>query len=522
MSMNGQQAPDESESRSTEVVRGAALLYTEGIITNVVAFLFFSYIAMTLSAEIVGQINAFTVFISILASIGSLSINHGTAKFISEARGGNDAKRAATYASNSLILGLLSSGILATISILALPYVFSIFGINYSLNFPWIALAVDIFCTSLAFSLIGSLQGYGKYSRMGLLLIGITFFRYGAALVSLLYGLGLEGVVAGWATGNAVGTIILAGLTISKFFHSFTLSMKAIKPIIVFTIPIYLSMVIGLASSYMDRILVLSLAGVASFAVYTLGITLAALYWMAVNALQKVGFPEQSYAHGEGGPLQLIEVSKQLYRYVFLFIPPFVLLISLLTNPLITLFFPAFYSEALLIVIIVLVPHSLLCYEIVANGFLMAIGKTKYLLHTSIIASAVGFTSGFLLTLHFGLLGAALSRFLMDTVLSLYPLIIARRKYGLYFDTSFQIKALAPTWAMIVPSFITLQLPPLLALPATGMACLLVFLIILKISRLLLRSDLETLILLFPLRIRGPLMWIGMKLVYTPPHHNPN
>jgi O-antigen/teichoic acid export membrane protein len=504
----------EPQNNQKRAILGVSVLYAQGIFVTVIGFVFTIIVSRLLSVYEFGQLTTLVLFLSILSTLGSLSIHYAAPRFISETLGREDQHLAHRIAFNVVLLGLIFSLLIGLVTLTMVPISFNILGVGLSSNFPWYAFTIDVTLSCFTFFIVGTEQGFKRYRRMAILLLLIAVLRYSIGATFLIWGYGLNGLILGLALGNVVGTLLAILSVFSLFDRHHHYDWSTIRTIIHFCMPLLVSMAIGVVNSNLGSIILLSFGNVSLVGIYGIGITISSVYWIASRSMLNVGLPEQSNAFGARGKGGLIAVSQVISRYVYILIPYMTIMMACITPYLISLVLPVAYLDASVVAILIFGVHSVFCYEIVANGYLLTIGETTELLRTSIAAFIVCLISGLLLIPPFGILGAAIAKACMDCVLAFYPAFIVRRHFGLGINATYQMRALIPALGIIIPAIsLWFLFSPIIALPLVILFGSLIYLLGLRLLHVISHEDLVTLVSLFPKRGRQLLLQLGSKIL---------
>ncbi len=494
-------------------VRGTSALYLQGIISNLIAFGFTIIITRLLGQTEFGQYSSVVMFVTLFATIGSLALSTPATRFIAKCQGMGDANQSSSTSTLLVSVGFFSSLVISSIAQIAFPTMFALMGVQLKTDFPWIFVAIDTFLTCFSLYLAGIIQGFGKYLLLAASLVVVSISRYGGALILLFLNSNIGCIFVGLALGNIVGTTIMTVIAIGLFYPFRRFAFSDLKEILGYAAPLFAALIIGQINSYIDRILLLSFMNVILLGIYSIGITLTMIYTLGSRALFNVAFPEQSKAWGEGKRNKLNAMTSRLARFVFLIFPPVVVYVSAVSFSLVSVFFDRSYIDASIVLLLVGLTYSVFCYDIIANGYLLAIGETKILLFGSITAALFGTATGIVLIPQFGIVGATLSRCLTISILSSYPLLWLNKKGLFKFNHRFHLKTLVSS-LLIFPVVFVLStiLSPLMIIIVGGFVALTLYAVLLRAFGIINEADIVTFSLLFPNRMSHRVISVGRRL----------
>jgi O-antigen/teichoic acid export membrane protein len=329
----------------------------------------------------------------------------------------------------------------------------------------------------------------------------------------LLGGGGINGVIIGWALGNVIGTGLMVAFTVVIFRPISRPTFFDLNRIMRYSAPLTLSMIVGLINANIDKIMLLGFLDTGSLGVYSTGLSIAFFLTIAGSALYSVSLTEQSWAWS-GGKEKLDRIAETVLQYVFLTYIPLSVILAILAVPAATVLFTIAYVESFIVVALIGITKSVFCYDIIANGYLLAMGKTHYFLYGSFIAAISQTLLGYFLIPLSGLTGATIARCIGIAILSLYPISIMRFRYEFAFDAKYQLKIIIVSYLAAIPAYLfVISFEPLVAILGSSFIFGGLYFLGLRVGRLVTVRNVETYTLLLPKIIQHHFYLIGTKLL---------
>ena len=506
---------EETHLGVAKAARGAAILYAQGLVNIVAGLVFILLITRLLSKTEVGELYTITTFGTIFATLGGLAVFNSVTKFVASGLGQKDRVFVNRIVSTTITLGLVMSLVMTLAVFVVFPVIFNTLQVHLPLDFPWGALALDVACSCFLGYLIAPIQGKRKYDLQSVSIILVTTLRFAGAILFLVGGGGINGIVFGWAIGNGLGIVVVIGLAIKQFQPIVSASVSELKRILWFSAPLFLLMIVGQINSNFDRIAILGILNVDALAIYNTGLSIALLLTIAGSALYNVSLAELSTAAGSG--LEKVkEVTQTTFRYVFLVYIPISVAMSIFAIPIISILFTKAYFDSFIVIMLIGFTRSLFCYDFVTNGFLLAVDKPRVLLEAGVLASIIQIAPALLLIRPFQIVGATVSRCLMIIILAIYPMIVTRQRFGLTPDFRFQMKTLISAYIPVLPALVLIRFgsqTPFVSLPLAAFVYGLLYFFGLRVQSTIEQNDIETLSALFPKKLQRPIKRILDKLI---------
>ncbi len=256
----------------------------------------------------------------------------------------------------------------------------------------------------------GLLQALQKMRTLAMIALMYTVVHYSVAIVLVYLGLGVLGIAASWVV--ALTLACLATFMVGFRSFGFPTRVHKLKPLLKFSSPIYVAMLLSFVVGWIDQIFVFPFLGIAALGVYNLAVRASIVPRLIANAIATSIFPKLSELHSTFGVESLKSAFKRSTRYAALLGFPLSLLVATLAYPVIVLFATVRFLDAV-------APLAVMCIASLPTIVGSAILPTLYTLERTRVASITLVVSIFLEALfaylslvyfNAGLTGVALSR----------------------------------------------------------------------------------------------------------------
>jgi len=277
---------------------------------------------------------------------------------------------------------------------------------------------------TLCKSTLQALYLFGKIAILTITFIGIS--RATGAALALLH-MGLSGVVVGYLAGSvialAVALIFVRG-RLPRPTHN-----TPLKPILIFSLPLFLSNL---------TVLILNWADVMIVRFITWDYSLTGIYYLVINSISVLSilwipvtttiFPALSARYSVKKPEHVTEIIKTSSRYLIYIILPSCVGLATISSTALTFFYGPIYAIGALALSILSVATIIIAFYSLLITALTAIGKTNQILKINVISAVSAVILLLILVPFFQIIGAALAR-LATQIISLTLAIYVLRKY---------------------------------------------------------------------------------------------
>ncbi|HYB92650.1 MAG TPA: polysaccharide biosynthesis C-terminal domain-containing protein [archaeon] len=414
--------------------RGTVYVSIETALNFLAGLIFYVIAARILPTADIGGLTALTFIFTIVPVTAELALPTAAAKYMSEFIGrGETDKAAAVSAAVKKIVLITSLVSLFLVAILSTWFSHLVWG-DASHAQIFLILSVALFLTTIRATYLGFLQGlqsYGKYSLVG-------FFAYAlarvAAVILVVMGYGLTGVMVGWLIGEVVGL----PLTIALFYGflpkpTTTFDMKTLFS---FSLPLFALLFVTTASDWTDRMLFFSISrNLSNLGVYDLAVRGATTLSIFYIAFSTIVLPTFSEIHGRSGRKPITRTLKTSLRYLtYLILPAGFGLAAISKTAMALMFGPSYVAIGRLPLAILALATFFIAIGTVFSSTLQAIGETRVFIMISLAAIVADILVIIIAVPFFGVVGASFGRITLWAVLFALTYIALNKRVRVEFD----------------------------------------------------------------------------------------
>ena len=423
------------------------------------------YIVMALFYVVVTKTNALTpvdlgvlsvlFFIASTLVLSTLALPTALTKFVSEHLGRNESQKAAsvqrTVTRTVVILSLVG---LAIATVLSAPLSQYFWGTTE--NVPLIILiSISAFLMNLTALYNSGLRALCLFGKMAIVtVIYIVSSRIIAVIMALL-DFGVSGVVIGYIIGSFVGLTAAIAFTRGKFPDPD--NKTPIKPLVQFSLPLFLSSL---------ALLILSQADIIILASITSDYALVGIYSIAVRSLLALSviwqpimvtiFPIVSARFGLQNPEGVSNVVKMTSRYLSYTIIPSCVVLGVVAPTALDVFYGPNYVSGATALTILAMSIIILALFTLFTTTLTAMGKTKQVLEINLISALVAVALLLGLVPMFDVVGAAVTRLAVHALSLILAAYVLRKHVSVQLDREALWKS-AIASIMIIPFLFVLE-----------------------------------------------------------------
>lgn len=445
-------------SPQTHVARGATFVFIQGFLNAALGVLYVWFLLHT--EEITGQVlftqsdfglyTMLSFILTLTSTVGILALRAASVRYIARylAEGKKDEARAVV--TRVLQVSVVTSSIMM-VTLFVLAGILSEIFNSSILIFQFLPLssAFQIFY----FQTQAFLQGLQKLREYAILGIFFTVAQYSVAILLVYMGLGVFGIVISWIF--ALTASFLIALLVTFRYLGFSTRMHKLKPLLMFSFPLYISALLTLVVGWIDQIFVFPFLGIAALGVYSLAVRAAVVPNLVSVAIITSLFPKLSELRSTSGVSSLRDAFKTSTRYAAFLGFPVSLMIAILAYPIIVLFAGVNFLGAV-------VPLAVMCIAALPTILGSAILPTLYTLNKTKIAALITASSIFLeaifayISLAYlatGLTGVAFSRLLATFTAFILGAYVLWRSLKIEFDKEAIWKSAAASTIMVLSLF---------------------------------------------------------------------
>ncbi len=391
-------------------------VYLSSVIFLLSGAVFYLYLARVLSHTDLGAVVILSAIAALMAVVFSLGLGPGFQHFLSFYLGRSDTAVVRTLVRSGFLFAVVLSAI-AGIATLTLSTVFSDLFFHtraYATAIAILAVFAGLQTGNSALqSVLLGLQRFVAYSAV--FILG-SISIYGFALGFLWFRPGVDSIVAGWALGAALG-FALAVVAIVRTAPPGAVDARARvrsgepnlhRSILAYSLPLFVWSVLATGTAYVDRLVLASVASLASVGVYNYALLIATGSLVVVGPFTTILVPKASRSFGERNEGEIRALTRSAITLIVLVYVPIGLGIAAL-GPFLLRYLagPGFVSGSLsmvtlLVLSAVFVPYSILSSIAAGTRRTFAFAKAAGLALTANVALSI------VLVPRLGMLGAAL------------------------------------------------------------------------------------------------------------------
>lgn len=397
-----------------------------------------------------GLLTMLSFLLSLASTLGILALQSASVRFLAHylAEGKRDKAR-------SVVTRVLQVSLVTSLVIMVGLLIFA-GEISHVFASPVTILILLPFCSALSIfysQAQGFLQGLQKFRDFAAISILYSVIRYSIAVVLVYAGFGVLGIVISW-----LSTLVLTCLiSLTVAFRSLKPSKQAhdLRPLLVFSFPIYVSVLLSFVVGWVDQIFIFPFLGLEALGVYNLAVRASMVPNLVSVAIATSLFPKLAELHSRFGVGSLRDAFKTSTRYAAMLGFPISLMVAVLAYPIIVLFATVRFIDAV-------GPLAVMCIASLPTILGSAIYPTFYTLKRTKLASsiiAVSIASEALLSFVFlayfkvGLAGVAFSRLFAAVVVFVFGAYFLRKLLEIKFDREALWKSAAASAAMVLSIF---------------------------------------------------------------------
>ncbi len=436
---------------AARVAKGTAYITVQNILTSAMGIVFYVVAARNLTPSDIGAIASLQFATSIYTTVSLLALQTTATKYMSEEIGRGRPDVAAAIALQTLKIVVVSSGFF-----LFVMHLFSGSLAGGLLGDPSQSLIFTLALLSAFFGIlkqmyVSFLQGVQRLDLFAKTHLVTAFVSSGLAIVAVILGYGLTGVVTAWFVSQIIGSLL------SALFYRGCLSGSGvqsypIKKLFSFAAPLQLLGLIGLVSNWSDRMIFLALTGsLSDLGIYDLAVRGSTTLAMIPYAIGIALLPAFSELYGRSGKQGMSRAAELSTRYLAYLIFPTAVGLAAISRTSITFLFGEAYSRAGLPLTILSITYIMTAYSVIFTTALQAIGETKVFIKIGLAAMITQTSLVTLFSPFIGMLGPTIARAAMQFVGFAYPLYELGRRMNVEIDVKAAAKAVSASFLMALP-----------------------------------------------------------------------
>ena len=428
--------------------------YLSSFITVLSGLIFYIYIVRILNATIVGSIALLLAISGLFSLIFSFGLGSSSRHFFSYHIGKDKGKVPLKLITTILFLSfILSVTVFITTYMLAQPLSFVFFhngSYEYAIRLMGVSISFGVVDTILIGILLG-LQKF-KYQAFSSSFQSISSYSFPIVFYSLHHTLGF--FVIGWILSNFIVFLIALTGIIRKTSYSAEIETSSNSILLKYTLPIYLSAVVGMGATYIDRFVVAYFMPLTDIAIYNFALLFYSSIGFLTIPVNHIILPKISERYSIGDYTNIKSISRfsiSLISFIYL---PCAMGLAAISNILITLVGGTFYTGAATPLTIMLMLGSISVPTYVFLQTLSGTRNTNALFIASVSALLSNFILSIVLIPRYGLIGAAFS-FSSASLITLFIYSLYCIKLGVF---SLNLVSQAKIFASAITMYLTITL----------------------------------------------------------------
>jgi len=424
------------DSRDT-VLRGVSWQFYSSFVSIVVGGLFYIFIIHIFnSTEIVGVFSLLSAIAFLFSTVFTLGLGTGIQHFISYHMGRGEEDAVKVLVNRMMLLGLLlSAGAFIALWFLspALAYLFF-----HTFRYLAYIRLIDVELFSMIFN------GF-----MTSMLLGLQNFKTASIITIVNWGVGYGLIIPFIILNHNPITVIYAwiiGYYISTFLLLFSVRGKVrrikrrreekveMRPIIIYSIPIFVSALIGYGAGYVDRFTVSFFMNLSELGIYNFALLIINAMGILTGPIGTILLSRLSEFYGKDDMHNFKLYSEKAIEVLSAIYVPLALLAAALSPSILLFLANSSYLPGYIPIMIILIVSAITVFGNIYATSLQAIRKTRIFIMSSSFALLANFIISVLLIPHFGIDGAAIG-YSSTGIAGFSVVLYYSRKYGTFvFD----------------------------------------------------------------------------------------
>ena len=421
------------------------------VISTVISSVATIFVARLLGSDLYGLYGIVLVTPNLIGIFRDWGINSAMVRYAAQFRGeGRESEVRSVFVSGLIFEIVLGFGLTA------LCFGLSGFIANNMFHRPVIApliqlASITIFASGLVNAATAAFTGVEKMEHNSIMLIIQSIFKTVIMVTLVIEGLGNTGAVTGYTAALAIeaatGILLMYGIY-RKLPKPETrkLEIKAyIRAMLVYGTPLSLStIIIGFQGQFYSFLLpIFYVTDNNAIGNYNIATTFVILIAFVSQPIITMLFPAFSKLDPQKDNAALKRVFQFSIKYASLLVVPTAVLVMVLAQPAISLLFGNGYSSAPLFLSLSALSYVYTAFGTLTSGnFIMSQGKTTVYLYLTLISAALGFSVGYVLIMKMGIIGLIITLLTTGIPNLVISLLWINKHYGLTVDWTSSAKIL--------------------------------------------------------------------------------
>lgn len=394
-----------------KVFKGGGILLLGTLLTKVFGFLWQLIIIRILSPELYGLYALALSMITIAASLSYSGLHQGAQRFIAFYRAREDPPMVKGSILSSIKITILLSVFFTTALVLLAQPISNLF------KEPDLGDLLYVFCPAVILTmLLKMLNSYFLgFQRPGIV-VWLSEVLFGVVSVTLLFILlSVNKSIYSAIIAFLLSSLILSIILLSTYWRLIGSALKNVNPrpmyksLLFFSLPLLFTAILSLIMANIDTIMIGYYMAADNVGFYNAAFLL--MHFIPIF-LQPIGDYFMVIATGlvaDGSREQLRDLYGSVTKWIFIFTVPLFLTFFLFPSAVLTMLFGSSYAEAAVSLAILVSAEFINVILGPNNRLLVAFGKTKFIMISSVSACVLNIILNVFLIPKFGISGAAIA-----------------------------------------------------------------------------------------------------------------
>jgi len=409
---------DKTMSKAAEMgkvsTKGSFHLLWGLVISTLISSIATIFIARLLGSNLYGLYGIVLISPTLIGVFRDWGINSAMVRYTAQFRSENRASEVRSIVASGIIFEITLGIALSALSFALSGYVATnVFHRSNITSLIQIA-SIQILAGGLVNAATAAFTGIEKMHLYSIMLICQSITKTISMITLVILGFGASGAVIGSTVAVVIAGLIGLALVSTQYtelpkLNNVTLKIKAhIKSMLTYGTPVSLSTIItGFQTQYYTFLLpIFYVTNNSQIGNYGIASTFVVLITFFATPITTMLFPAFSKLNLQNDKETLQNVYQFSIKYASLVVVPMAALVMCLAKPAVSTLFGKTYSTAPLFLALLAITYILPAFGYLSNmNFLYSQGKTTFFLYLTLITAAIGFPMGYILILHFGVLG---------------------------------------------------------------------------------------------------------------------
>lgn len=328
-----------AEKKAAEVAAGSSVVLVGNLLNRGLRFVTSWALANLLpSAAVYGLYEAARTLVTILASFAPLGTDKGVVYFGARQKAAGDEARLKGTIQTTFVVAAVGGPLVALCGGAVA------WALGWEPVFLWMMPAVAVWSVLLA--AVGTLRGLKDMRGQTLAYLVVLPIGMFLAALMPLFGVGVEGVAAGFVVANVLALLVALPLVWRRLRALKATAIREPGPLLTYSIPESFSSTLFRVNQWADTLMVWLIAGVADVGLYRAAVTLAMIGEVPAVAVNTMFQPVVAEMVQENDPEQLKKVVRIVTRWMVMLAAPIYLAIYVGIEVVLSAWKPEYASSA--------------------------------------------------------------------------------------------------------------------------------------------------------------------------------